>query len=137
MSDPTFYLAGCIILDDTKRVLLLHRHTDRRTQWELPGGKVQPGEDARAAVAHIVQDELGVDVHVRHQLGDKHTDEEGHIVHYSWFLTQIAGQPHINDPEVHNEMRYFSIDELKKLNHELSPSGRSFLEFVTRGDIRL
>lgn len=35
-------LAGVIILNERKEILLLHRI--KRNQWELPGGKVDEGE---------------------------------------------------------------------------------------------
>ncbi|MCR4277603.1 MAG: hypothetical protein NUV80_03295 [Candidatus Berkelbacteria bacterium] len=34
MSDLSVRLAGCIILDPQGRLLLMHRHTPERTQWE-------------------------------------------------------------------------------------------------------
>ena len=137
-SEETFYLAGCIITDDQKRVLLLHRNTDKRVQWEIPGGKIEPNEDARATAARELKEELDIDVEVRDLLGDKHFLEEGRTMHYSWFAAHIVGgQPRITEPHIHDKLAYMSIDEMKTLHHDLSPNGRNFLEAVTRGDIRL
>ena len=136
--DTTFYLAGCIILDDQDRVLLIHRNTAHRVQWEIPGGALEPGEDARATAARELKEELGVDVEVRHQLGDKHFLEEGRTIHYTWFIAHIVdGTLKIMEPEEHDKFAYMSIEEIKTLHHELSANGRNFLEAVTRGDIRL
>jgi 8-oxo-dGTP diphosphatase len=139
MSDnTTFYLAGCIILDDQKRVLLLHRSNQKKVQWEIPGGKIKPGEDARATAARELKEELGVDVEVRHQLGDKHFLEEGRTMHYTWFAAHIVGgTPHIAEPHVHDKFAYMSVQEMENLHHNLSSNGRNFLDFVVRGDIRL
>ena len=41
-------LAGCVIKDDQDRILLIHRNTPKRTQWEIPGGKIEEGEVAEA-----------------------------------------------------------------------------------------
>lgn len=38
-------LAGCVILDEKGGLLLMHRNTPKRVQWELPGGKVEAGEE--------------------------------------------------------------------------------------------
>ena len=38
--------------------------------WELPGGKVEPGEGERAALARECREELGVEVEVGERVGD-------------------------------------------------------------------
>lgn len=37
-------LAGCVIQDQTGKILLMHRVTPERVQWETPGGMIDPGE---------------------------------------------------------------------------------------------
>ncbi|MDB4963883.1 MAG: hydrolase [Myxococcales bacterium] len=58
-------VAGLIIGDD-QRVLITQRRADQALplQWELPGGKVEPGEDPVAALARELSEELGVTAHV-------------------------------------------------------------------------
>jgi 8-oxo-dGTP pyrophosphatase MutT (NUDIX family) len=139
-NDTTFYLAGCIITDDQKRVLMVHRNSSRRVQWEIPGGMIEPGEDARATAARELKEELGIDVEVRDQLGVKHFLEEGRTIHYTWFAAHIVGgQPEIqpDDEDDHDKWAYKSVEELKNMHHEVSANTRNFLEFVHRGDIRL
>ena len=34
-------LAGCVITDSDGNILLVHRSTPKRTQWEIPGGKLE------------------------------------------------------------------------------------------------
>src|SRR4051812_33067248 len=62
-------LAGCVILDEDGRVLLLHR-SGNPIQWELPGGKVEDGEAAEAAAKRELLEELGVHVSETVHLGD-------------------------------------------------------------------
>jgi len=38
-------LAGAVILDKNKKILLMHRNTPNLMQWELPGGKIEPKEN--------------------------------------------------------------------------------------------
>ena len=56
--------AGIII--ERGRVLLTQRKpgTHLAGLWELPGGKVQPGEDPREALRRELKEELGIDVAV-------------------------------------------------------------------------
>lgn len=54
-------VAGLIIGDD-RRVLITQRRADQvlPLQWELPGGKVEPGESPVAALIRELHEELGV-----------------------------------------------------------------------------
>lgn len=58
-------VAGLIVGDD-RRVLISQRRADQALplQWELPGGKVEPGEAPVAALVRELQEELGVTVTV-------------------------------------------------------------------------
>lgn len=54
-------VAMAVVLDDADRVLMLWRHrfiTDE-WGWELPGGIVDPGEEAAATAAREVEEETG------------------------------------------------------------------------------
>ena len=52
--------AGCVIVQD-ERVLLLwrHRFITGSQGWEIPIGKIEPGEDAAAAAAREAEEETG------------------------------------------------------------------------------
>jgi len=68
MSEPRarkLVVAGLIIGDD-RRVLITQRRADQALplQWELPGGKVEPGEDPVVALARELREELGVTARV-------------------------------------------------------------------------
>ena len=56
--------AGVII--ENQRVLLTQRKAGAHLagMWEFPGGKVEAGEDPRAALVRELREELGVDVNV-------------------------------------------------------------------------
>jgi 8-oxo-dGTP diphosphatase len=61
---PVIVSAGVIV--EGARVLLSQRKsgTHLAGAWEFPGGKVEPGEDPRDALARELREELGIDVEV-------------------------------------------------------------------------
>jgi 8-oxo-dGTP diphosphatase len=58
----TLIVAAGIIVEG-RRVLLTQRKTGSHLAglWEFPGGKVEPGEDPRAALRRELLEELGID----------------------------------------------------------------------------
>ncbi len=61
---------GAVIRDDHGRVLLVRRANEPgRGLWSLPGGRVEPGEQERAAIAREVLEETGLEVAVGPLLG--------------------------------------------------------------------
>jgi len=58
--DPVQVVAAVIERDG--RVLICQRSADDRypLKWEFPGGKVEPGEDPRAALARELEEELAI-----------------------------------------------------------------------------
>jgi 8-oxo-dGTP diphosphatase len=65
MSVPTVLVAAGVVIEQG-RVLLTRRKAGTHLEglWELPGGKVHPGEDPREALRRELQEELGIDVTV-------------------------------------------------------------------------
>lgn len=62
MRNPTHVVAG--VLSDTQgRVLLAQRPSGRHSAglWEFPGGKIEPGETAHAALRRELREEIGID----------------------------------------------------------------------------
>jgi 8-oxo-dGTP diphosphatase len=59
-------LVAAAVLVEEGRVLLTQRKrgTHLAGAWEFPGGKVEPGEDPRAALVRELREEIGVEVSV-------------------------------------------------------------------------
>ena len=58
------------VIERDGRILIGQRKPSGRhaLKWEFPGGKVEPGEDSRAALARELQEELGIDAVIGPQI---------------------------------------------------------------------
>jgi 8-oxo-dGTP diphosphatase len=140
-------LAGCIILNAKNEILLIHRNTPKRTQWEIPGGKideivdgkiVRSGRSEEDTVSRELKEEVGVDVRIVRRLGAREFDEDTYTMHYTWFLGQItAGQPTIGEPDKYDDLRYFGQAELEVMRPELSGNTKNFLGAWIAGEFTI
>jgi len=66
MSRPRVLVVAGLIVGDDDRILLTQRRPDQSMPlgWELPGGKIEPGESPTGALARELAEELGVAVEV-------------------------------------------------------------------------
>src|SRR5262245_31707795 len=62
-------VAGALIVGDTLLVAQRARPAELAGRWELPGGKVGPGETDAAALARELAEELGIEVSVGRRVG--------------------------------------------------------------------
>lgn len=105
------HVVGGILVADG-RVLLGHRSPSRRWYpdvWDIPGGHVESGETGRAAMERELREELGVVVVTAWALGTAHV---GDVVIDLWAVTEWTGDPANREPEEHDEVRWFGVDDL-------------------------
>ena len=124
---PVRMLAGCVIRNEEGRLLLLHRNKKDRIQWELPGGKLETGEDPDAAAAREIQEELGVEATIRAKLGEAAFHENNVEHHYVWFEAAIKEEPHIAELQTFDDLRYFHVSELENKD-DLSANVRNLIK---------
>ena len=79
--------------------------------WELPGGKVAPGESDGAALARELREELGIEVTVGARLGTDVALSEAATLR-AYLVTQTDGVVQLND---HRALRWVGADELDDL----------------------
>ena len=77
-----------VLIDDARVLLLLNG----RGEWDLPGGRPEPGEDQRAALARELREETGLEVEVDAAL-DEHLFEvlPGRFVRILPFVCRLVG----------------------------------------------
>lgn len=112
----TLELAGTIISNKQDEILLIHRNSSKRIQWEIPGGKVEDNENAMDAAIRELKEELDVDINISKYLGCNISVEDDILLKYHLFLASIiSGSPKLMEDKF-DDMNYFSRDELKNMN---------------------
>lgn len=92
------------------RVLACRRVTpaDEARRWELPGGKVLPGEGEQQALVREVREELGCEVRPLHRLLGEVPLRHG-LVLSAWVAELADGEP---GPTEHDALRWLAPEEL-------------------------
>ncbi len=69
---------GGVVIDSEGRLLVVQRRNEpARGLWSLPGGRVEPGESAEAAVVREVAEETGLHIEVIREVGTVQRDAPG------------------------------------------------------------
>lgn len=96
-------------------------------RWELPGGKVEPGETPEAALVREIAEELGCTIVVTGWLPGEVRISDRHVL--SIALAEVVdGEP---VPHEHDEVRWLAADDLASVDW-LEPD-RPFLEHLRLG----
>jgi 8-oxo-dGTP diphosphatase len=99
-------VVGAVLRDAAGRVLAARR--ERPAGWELPGGKVEPGETEPAALVRELREELGVTVEVGERIGPDVPIDPDFLLR-AWTAALIDGEPAALE---HAELRWLAPDEL-------------------------
>ncbi len=122
-------VAGAVISGSTLLVAQRARPPELAGRWELPGGKVAPGETERAALARELAEELGLaidDIAVEDRLGDD-IPLNGTTTLRAYRVRLIRGQP---QPHDHQALRWVTAAELRDV--DWVPADRGWLADLAR-----
>ena len=97
-------------------------HKARPLLWELPGGKLEPGESDRDALAREMREELSADVHVGALVGETRSEEPSALVDLAIYEVRSDDDPKQTE---HAALRWLSADELDSV--PWAPADRPFL----------
>ena len=98
-------------------------------KWEFPGGKVEPGEDDRTALARELMEELAIAVSVGECMGENvHTEARGPFCLVAYRVEILSGEPVLTD---HDAIRWLHAEELNTL--DWAPADLPFVEALTNG----
>lgn len=87
---------GVVVSEDGQRVLIGRRPDEAVLGgfWELPGGKIEPGETPEACVVREMAEELGIAVAVGEALPViDHAYDHGHVFLHAYYCRHVSGEP--------------------------------------------
>jgi 8-oxo-dGTP diphosphatase len=121
-------VAAALVVRDG-RVLVQTRPAGRSWPgwWEFPGGKLDPGEDARAAAVREVREETGLEVAAGEALHEVAWQYPGADVHVT-FVACTPCEPGDGRPLEGQVLRWVDADELGALS--FLPANASLLPLL-------
>ena len=91
------HVVAAVVVNASAQILLAQRPLNRHQGglWEFPGGKVEPGEAPRAALARELYEELGISLDkARPLIRVFHAYPEKSVMLDVWRVTAFSGEPH-------------------------------------------
>lgn len=131
----TIELAGCVVTNTESNILLVHRNTEALTQWELPGGKVRPGEEKHEAASREVFEETALIVNGLTEIRATKFQQDGRNYNYTWFWPEeVTGVPRAVE-DIHDQLSFFAPDKIR--GRGFSPNVRALAKLLLKGKIEL
>lgn len=132
--EPYHVSAKVVVRNNDGRRLLLRRSLHGRLhpgQWELPGGKVDPGERIDEALLREVWEETGLRIRLERVVGSSQSRIEGKQIAYLFFdALHLSGKVRIS--QEHQAYRWVKLEEF--LTHgDLARLYHGFAESYCRG----
>lgn len=118
-------VVGGVLIDNHRLLVGLRAEGKQHANmWEIPGGKVEAGEDEPTALRREFEEELGCTIQVHETIGEVRLDEPlTRLVFVAYRCSLLDGTPRALE---HQELRWIGEEELKSL--AWAPADRPLLD---------
>lgn len=107
---------GAVVRHDGHLLLIRRAKAPQAGRWSLPGGRVEPGERLRDAVAREVLEETALRVDVGEPVGWVERIGEGHHFVILDFAATVVGDATLQAGDDAAEARWVALDEVGTLD---------------------
>ena len=130
VTHPPIDVVAAVIRREDGRLLITQRLADDTLggYWEFPGGKVDPGEELRAALARELREELGVEAQIGaeiHSIVHAYPDRDVRLYFYE--VRILSGEPQKLEVA---DLRWVTLDELGE--YQFPEADRPLIEQLRR-----
>ena len=116
---PSALPVCCVLLErEDRRVLIAQRPPGKHLarKWEFPGGKLEPGEDAAAALVREIREELGCDIVIRATLPVCIHDYDTLSIALHPLVASLAPGSPEPQPHEHTAIDWLPVDRLDAID---------------------
>ncbi|MGP3774044.1 (deoxy)nucleoside triphosphate pyrophosphohydrolase [Streptomyces sp. SDT5-1] len=108
---PTTVVVAAALYDTEGRLFAARRSAppELAGRWELPGGKVEPGEGPEHALVRELREELGVEAEPLARVPGEWPLKPGYVLRV-WHCRLRSGDP--RPLQDHDELRWLTADEI-------------------------
>jgi 8-oxo-dGTP diphosphatase len=127
MQDQVARTVGALFIRPDGRVLLGLRAPSKKSwpgHWDTIGGHVEDGESLDDALIREVQEETGVtstEFQLIAAVKERQPERYGDALHHVYAVTGWQGDDPANICDEHTELKWFSIDEMRRLANIVDP----------------
>ena len=108
--------AGAVVVADGALLMVRRRNAPGTGRWSIPGGRVERGEQLRAAVAREVREETGLEVIVGDLAGwVERFDDDVHYVILDFFAGPVERQRTLTPGDDATDARWIPLAEVAEL----------------------
>ena len=125
-------VAGLILRGDEVLCCQRTEYQALPLKWEFPGGKIEPEEEARAALRRELQEELGVHAEIGALVAQlKHQYQNGNAVELQFFAVEhYEGEP---QNRIFREIRWVNRRDLPAL--DFLDADRQLVQQIAQGKL--
>ncbi len=118
MDKPLVISVKTLVRDEDGRYLAIRRSPSSKNnagQWDLPGGKTDPGEDVLEALAREAREETGLEIRPHTLAGSSQSEAPTRVIVYLILLSDRVGGTFALSDE-HDDYRWVQANELAELD---------------------